>query len=183
MREPRPENRMHKEMSGVRNWPSALAFNLFGDIWERKSGLTQVEVTSSLCWEGRRHWGVRTSPWPPWGGVRTKDKTSCQTQHGVRDLPHVSWKEDTAHTEKGLPREHPRMSSRPHRSRQVCELMKQRRRGAGKPAHVAGLGQKTTAAMRMVAHVLTGCRVTVLIASLPVPPAVSSKHRGKAWCH
>ena len=50
--------------------------------------------------------------------------------------------------------------------------MKQRGRGAGKPAHVAGLGQKTTAAMRMVTHVLTGCRVTVLIASLPVPPAL-----------
>lgn len=104
-----PAEFLHKEMSGVRNWPSALAFSLFGDIWERKSGVTQAEVTSSLCWEGRRHWGVRTSPWPQQRGVRAEDKASCQTQHGVRGLPHVSWKEDTAHTEKGLPREHLRM--------------------------------------------------------------------------
>ena len=96
----------------------------------------------------------------------------------MRDLPHVSWKEDTAHTEKGLSREHLRMSSRPHRSRQMCELMKQRGKGAGKPAQVAGLGQKT-AEMRMVTYIFTGCRVTVLIARLPVPRTVSSEHRGR----
>lgn len=89
-------------MSGVRNWPSALAFNLFGDIWESKSSLTQAEVRAPCA---ERAVGTKVSG--PAAGLtkeesEQKTKPAVKPSAGVQGPAHVSWKEDSAHTLEGV---------------------------------------------------------------------------------